>query len=265
MNPDEYRTVCTGMPKFWADKYARESSKIWDKFYKRNKTNFYRDRHWTTSEQTDGFPCLAQVAASGNVVLVEAGCGVANCAFPLLEVNPSLFIYAFDFAPSAVALVRQAQEYKQERCHAFVWDFCKGPITSIASEERAALQPGVADFCTLIFVLSAVSPDKQVQGVKHLHALLKPKGRLLFRDYATGDMAQQRFAANRKIEDNYFVRQDSTLSYFFDEDRLNYVMTSAGFELVSVRRIRRVIKNRKEKIEMHRVFLQAEYQKGDVS
>ena len=27
-----------------------ETKKSWDLFYKRNKTNFYKDRHWTTRE-----------------------------------------------------------------------------------------------------------------------------------------------------------------------------------------------------------------------
>lgn len=265
MDPNAYRTVQIGVSKFWAEKYARDASKNWNKFYKRNQKNFYRDRHWTTASSTDGFPCLADspTGSSSRIVVVEAGCGVANCAFPLLAVNPALFVYAFDFAASAVQLVREADEYREGRCCAFEWDFCKAPITDVPDVKRTGLEPEVADFCMLIFVLSAVPPEKQVAGLKNLFSLLRPGGRLLFRDYATGDMAQARFATRSKIDNNYFVRQDSTLSYFFDEDRLHHVMTAAGFMRSSVRRINRVITNRKENLEMHRVFLQAEYIKPE--
>lgn len=263
MEAGAYRTVQIGVPRFWADKYAKEAAKNWDKFYKRNKTNFYRDRHWTTAASTDGFPCLADPPSRPDkpIVVVEAGCGVANCAFPLLDVNEAIYIYAFDFAPSAVSLVREADEYQKGRCCAFVWDFCEKLITEVHSGERNGLEPGVADYCMLVFVLSAVPPAKQLQGLKNLFSLLKPGGKLLFRDYATGDMAQARFATRSKITENYFVRQDDTLSYFFDEEHLHELMTAAGFIAGYTRRISRVITNRKEKLEMHRIFLQAEYVK----
>lgn len=261
MDADSYRTVQIGVSKFWANKYACEASKNWDKFYKRNQKNFYRDRHWTNAASTDGFPGLMDPPSGtkSQVVLVEAGCGVANCAFPLLASNPALFIYAFDFAASAVQLVREADEYRDGRCCAFEWDFCTASIADVLLTERKGLEPSTADFCTLIFVLSAVPPDRQLSGLKNLFSLLRPGGRILFRDYAIGDMAQSRFASRSRIEDNYFVRQDSTLSYFFDEERVHHLMTSAGFEKGYMRRINRVIKNRKENLEMHRVFLQAEY------
>ena len=32
------------IPEYWQTKYEREAAKSWDKFYKRNTTNFYKDR-----------------------------------------------------------------------------------------------------------------------------------------------------------------------------------------------------------------------------
>ncbi|KAI9913271.1 hypothetical protein PsorP6_004954 [Peronosclerospora sorghi] len=33
------------IPAFWQHKYENEAAKNWDTFYKRNATNFYKDRH----------------------------------------------------------------------------------------------------------------------------------------------------------------------------------------------------------------------------
>lgn len=196
-------------------------------------------------------------------MLVEAGCGVANAAIPLLK-NENLSIFAFDFAPTAVRLVRETPEYNTSRLHAFVWDFCAvSLLDGVDATERGSLTVGGADLVSLIFVLSAVPPSLHVCGARHLLQLLKPGGRLLFRDYATGDLAETRFAPRNKIKDKYYVRQDSTLSYFFDEETLRCTMVEAGFQEVYVRRIHRVVRNRKEKLEMHRVFLQGEFIKAN--
>uniref|UniRef100_A0A673J9F0 Methyltransferase like 6 n=1 Tax=Sinocyclocheilus rhinocerous TaxID=307959 RepID=A0A673J9F0_9TELE len=40
------------------------------------------------------------------LVLLEAGCGVGNCIFPLLEEGLNIFIYACDFSPQAVEFVK---------------------------------------------------------------------------------------------------------------------------------------------------------------
>lgn len=40
------------------------------------------------------------------LVLLEAGCGVGNCLFPLLEDDRDVFVYACDFSPRAVDLVK---------------------------------------------------------------------------------------------------------------------------------------------------------------
>lgn len=36
--------------EFKRNKLEKEAQKNWDLFYKRNSTNFFKDRHWTTRE-----------------------------------------------------------------------------------------------------------------------------------------------------------------------------------------------------------------------
>lgn len=260
MNDDEYRIDQVGVPKFWVNKYETEAHKNWDAFYKRNQTNFYRDRHWTSDERTDGFPCLSERHDPG-AILVEAGCGVANSIWPLLATNDTITFHAFDFSPTAIDLVRSRQDYDPRRMNAFVWDFCKTPLDSVDSTQRNGLAQNSADFATMIFVLSAVPPHLQHAGVANIVSVLKPGGRVLFRDYAAGDLAQARFKSRSRIANNYFVRQDRTLSFFFDEAGLRLLMSQAQLDEVYIRRVPRRIENRKEGIVMERVFLQGEFKK----
>lgn len=44
-------------------------------------------------------------------MLLEAGCGVGNCIFPLLEDDLSIFVYACDFSPRAVEFVKVRYPY----------------------------------------------------------------------------------------------------------------------------------------------------------
>lgn len=40
----------TLVSEFKQQKLEKEAQKNWDLFYKRNSTNFFKDRHWTTRE-----------------------------------------------------------------------------------------------------------------------------------------------------------------------------------------------------------------------
>lgn len=45
------------------------------------------------------------------MTLLEAGCGVGNCLFPLLEEDLNIFAYACDFSPRAVDYVKVGAPY----------------------------------------------------------------------------------------------------------------------------------------------------------
>lgn len=137
--------------------------------------------------------------------LLEVGCGVGNLVFPLIEEQKSkFFFYACDFSPRAVEFVKQNPLYDENVIKAFQCDVTK------ASQLTAAIPCESLDIVTMIFVLSAIHPDNFVEVFGTLFKLLKPGGVLLFRDYGLYDMAQLRFKAGHKIDENFYMRQDGT-------------------------------------------------------
>lgn len=123
------------------------------------------------------------------------------------------------------------------------------------------------DFILILFVLSSISPDNMKIFIKNSTEPLKSGGILLFRDYAYKDHAQIRFGPDKRLSENFYVRQDGTRSYFFKEgiflylDEIVSLFSECGFEIIEKRLIRKKIINRKENKEMHRIWINAKFRK----
>ena len=100
----------TTVGDFRKNKLEKEAKKNWDLFYKRNTNNFFKDRHWITREFPELFQAVSRrIDKAGKrlpVLLLEAGCGVGNTVYPLLSELENLFIYASDFSPKAIDLLK---------------------------------------------------------------------------------------------------------------------------------------------------------------
>lgn len=237
---------------FRRKKLDAESQKMWDLFYKRNKANFFKDRHWTTRE----FEQLRDLAdGTRRPVLLEAGCGVGNFIFPLLQEFPNLFIYACDFSPRAIEFVKSHEKYVNTRCHAFQCDLTIEPCFD------KNLSDCSVDVASLIFVLSAISPEKFITVLKNCFNVLKSGGYLIFRDYGINDYAMIRFGSGNKISENFYVRQDGTRAYYFTTALINKLVLSTGFKVISNEYVLRETVNKKEGLSVPRVFVQGKFLK----
>lgn len=241
---------------FQAKKLEQEARKHWDLFYKRNETRFFKDRHWTTREFEE---LLAGETVGDNSEVVktmlEIGCGVGNLVFPLIEDgHRDYFIYACDLSPRAVEMVKQHNLYDETYMKAFPCDITTDDVFGTIPE-------GSLDIATLIFVLSAIHPDKFRTVVGNIFRLMKPGGMVLFRDYGRYDMAQLRFKPGHKIAENFYMRQDGTRSYYFAEDEVGDLFRGEGFEVMVNSYIHRRTVNPKEGIDVPRIFVQSKFRK----
>eukprot|EP00088_Acartia_fossae_P070629 TRINITY_DN9526_c0_g1_i1.p1 TRINITY_DN9526_c0_g1~~TRINITY_DN9526_c0_g1_i1.p1 ORF type:complete len:350 (+),score=70.47 TRINITY_DN9526_c0_g1_i1:32-1081(+) len=188
--------------------------------------------------------------------ILEIGCGTGSTVYPILEVNTdsSLMVYCCDLSATAVNLVQEHKDYSQKRCFSFVCD-----VTKDWSE--APFEPESLDIVTIIFVLSAIHPDKMEAVARNLFKYMKPGGQIFFRDYGRYDMAQLRFKKGKCIQDNFYVRGDGTRCYFFTQEEIEDLFTKVGFKQTQNLVDRRLQVNRGKKLKMYRVWIQAKFTK----
>jgi hypothetical protein len=120
-----------------------------------------------------------------------------------------------------------------------------------------------ADYAILMFVLSAIAPEKHEDVIKKINSAMKPGGILYFRDYCLYDMAQLRFAQRKKnkVSQNLYMRHDKTLAFYFDKEQIESLFVKNGFEVSDSKCICRMIENRKDNKKMHRLWLQIKLKK----
>uniref|UniRef100_A0A3Q3XFE0 tRNA N(3)-cytidine methyltransferase n=1 Tax=Mola mola TaxID=94237 RepID=A0A3Q3XFE0_MOLML len=283
------------LPSEKQEEYDSRANEYWNDFYTIHENRFFKDRHWLFTE----FPELApqcspnhvthgevsstdecqqdcphqeqnkEVAAASHTDVDIRG---SSATYRILEVrdscerhlvnfkmliDPGLFVYCCDFSSTAVELVKTNPEYDPERCFAFVHD-----LSDV--EANYPIPNATLDVIVLIFVLSALHPNKMQASISRLAQLLKPGGVMLLRDYGRYDMAQLRFKKGRCLSENFYVRGDGTRVYFFTQDELHDMFTEAGLEKVQNLVDRRLQVNRGKQLTMYRVWIQCKYCKARV-
>ncbi|PUZ42895.1 hypothetical protein GQ55_9G618500 [Panicum hallii var. hallii] len=234
---------------FWKEKYERDARRYWDIFYKRHEDKFFKDRHYLDKEWGEYF----EGQDREKMVLLEVGCGAGNTIFPLLSTYPDIFVHACDFSPRAVDLVKKHKDFRPDQLNAFVCD-----ITSEQLTEN--MEPYSADIVTMIFVLSAVAPDKMPLVLQNVRSVLKHGGCVLFRDYAFGDLAQERLMSKgQQISENFYVRGDGTRAYYFSNEYLVDLFSKCGFTLEEICVHNKQVENRSLDLVMNRNWIQATF------
>jgi len=100
------------------------------------------------------------------------------------------------------------EEY-QDRMHVKVCDLVKDEIP----------YQKVGDLNSMIFVLSAIAPEKHLEVMVKCAESMKEGSFLFFRDYGRYDFGQLNLASkgNRKLKDNFYRKNDGVCVYYFEE------------------------------------------------
>lgn len=243
----------TCVSDFKQNKLEKEAQKNWDLFYKRNTTKFFKDRHWTKREFDELCPVEAE---TGRRTVLEVGCGVGNFIWPLLQEDQSMFFYACDFSPRAVQFVKDNPNYDPSRCSAFQCDITNDDLSGNVPQDSV-------DVVSMIFVLSAIHPDKMEAALSNIIKVMRPGGSLLFRDYGLYDYAMLRFAPGHKLSENFYVRQDGTRAYYFTTEKVLELAERCGFDRSQSQceYVQRETVNKKEDLCVPRIFVQGKFLK----
>ncbi|XRB18055.1 tRNA N(3)-methylcytidine methyltransferase METTL6 [Pseudoscourfieldia marina] len=236
--------------------------RAWDCFYKSNGNKFFKDRHWLLEE----FHTLTP-DAHHKLTLVEMGCGTGATVYPVLEARnaacatSTAVVHACDYAPTAVKVLKKHAAYEEANINAFVCNVAKEDIVACGAPRLAEES---ADVATMIFALSAMSPDTFAHALEQARRVLKVGGTLLIRDYAEGDMAMERLAGKkggmdgiREIDERFYMRGDGTRAYYFQVDELRSLLTTGGFDVASCSLVSMRNENRAQELIMDRRFVQA--------
>ncbi|XP_069004713.1 tRNA N(3)-methylcytidine methyltransferase METTL2 isoform X2 [Embiotoca jacksoni] len=244
------------LPPEKREEYDSRANQFWNEFYTIHENRFFKDRHWLFTE----FPELAP-QCSLNHEAHPAVCGTDGSQRDQKQCGEfaALSLDDGDFPGSSAKyrILETNPEYDPGRCFAFVHD-----LSDV--EANYPVPDGSLDVIVLIFVLSALHPNKMQDSISRTARLLKPGGVMLLRDYGRYDMAQLRFKKGRCLSENFYVRGDGTRVYFFTQDELHELFTEAGLEKVQSLVDRRLQVNRGKQLTMYRVWIQCKYRKAPV-
>lgn len=204
--------------------------------------------------------------------------------FPLVAEIPNLKLFAFDFSDNAVKLLEErAKELevcaKNSDMKRLKLNFQLSVATSVVDLSIPSVSSPFeeqVDLATLIFVLSAIHPEKHQISAENVRKMIKVSaflissnikleflfqigGSVVVRDYGINDHAMIRFGREARISDRFYVRQDGTRAYYFDLNELSEVFEKSGFRCVRKEYLHRMTVNHQKGLKAPRIFVQARF------
>ncbi|XP_054080433.1 tRNA N(3)-methylcytidine methyltransferase METTL2A isoform X2 [Rissa tridactyla] len=245
------------LPQDKQEEYEVNAKRYWDDFYKIHENGFFKDRHWlftefpelapnrNPSQNGDSAHEFSNKEESNNEGL--GSCENGHCS---LETRAEDQLNVIKSTPQICMEELAARKYSE-------LNQSDGDYPGSSASYRI-LEVGCGAGNTVFPILQT---NKMQCIVNRLSRLLKPGGMILLRDYGRYDLAQLRFKKGQCLSDNFYVRGDGTRVYFFTQDELNDLFTTAGLEKIQNLVDRRLQVNRGKQMTMYRVWIQCKYRK----
>ena len=175
--------MCDFNSKNWKERLRRTETL----FIKRNSTNFFKDRHWTTREFEELRSCREYEGQK--LTMLEAGYEKIFIFFQK-EISVSL--------PVPVILL-QAQLTRLSQIPYITQRDVR--CSSVRLDHQSIWVPSPSSLC------SRLHPEKMQLVFQNINKELKPDRSVLFHDYGLYEHAMLRFKAGSKLGEKYYVRQ----------------------------------------------------------
>ncbi|EMS49884.1 hypothetical protein TRIUR3_10658 [Triticum urartu] len=148
-----------------------------------------------------------------------------------------------------MVVLEKHKDFRPDHVNAFACDITSEQLTD-------AVEPSSVDLVTMV----AFAPDKMPSVLQNVKNILKHGGRVLFRDYAFGDLAQERLMSKgQQISENFYVRGDGTRAYYFSNEYLVDLFSKCGFTLEEICVHNKKVENRSLDLVMNRNWIQATF------
>jgi SAM-dependent methyltransferase len=231
---------------------AHDDEHIWNQFYSLQSHRVFKPRTYLLAAFPELGDLLIQEQLSLTIkTLVDLGAGGGASLLPFINLNNNtqvikIQIIAFDLSLYAVQHLKNVLGIQQ----AYQGDLTQ-PLT---------FPENIGDAALLVFTLSAISPSLHLSCIESAVRVLKPGGKLFFRDYGQWDLIQIRLLLlkGKNNNDEDILKSNGIRTYFFTIEDIEKLFTDAGLVMVEKPRYLTVkLTNRKTGIELKRVWIRA--------
>ncbi|CCH59227.1 hypothetical protein TBLA_0B03890 [Henningerozyma blattae CBS 6284] len=226
----------------------KDQDKLWNNLYSSFDMSFLlRPKNNILYEFPDLFKITQQkkFKSPEKQIIMDVGCGLGNALLPILSSNKNLDlqIFGIDISDKAIDIMQSSDHFK----HFTNLTLKSFDITTFDISEKLPelIQQNSIDIIILTFTLSTIHPSLWSQLLKNLHYLLKPFGKILFRDHAFYDF--NHVYLDTIISDNTnlrsYIKNDFTQSYYFKESELQSLFEANNFSTCNISIETREFKN----------------------
>ena len=195
---------------------------FWNDYYRHHK-NIWRKQNYFEED------------FSGKEVL-ELGCGNGKSLAGIIETKP-LKLVGLDFSEIAIRIAKER--------------FPKG-IEFIRGEcQDLPFKNNEFDFVIANHVIGAMQKSDREKSIKEINRVLKKGGKLIFSDFAVGDLREK----GELIERNTYQKKNGVIQHFFIAKELEELLSN--FDSISVKINSNYLLLNKQKVLRTEVFAEA--------